>query len=285
MDAEAVNTLVVVGDAMARPLLDELAADPARYDLSSLVAVGSGGAVLSPSTKARWPSCSPVGIVADRFGSSETGQLGGEAPADDPYGPPRLHVDECTDVLDDDLEPVTPGSGAVGRLARSGHIPLGYLGDPDKTAATFVEPAGRRWALPGDMATVEADGTITVLGRGSLCINTGGEKVFPDEVEGVLKRHPDVDDAVVVGVPDERFGERVVAVVQARPGRQIDAEALRRHGREQLAATRCRRTSWSTPRSSAHRAASPTTRGPAPRRRRPWPPTGAAQPTTLPEIS
>ena len=200
VEAERANAVVVVGDAMARPLLDVLAADPDRYDLSSLMAVGSGGAVLSPSTKAQLAELLPGRIVADRFGSSETGQVGGEAPADDPFGPPRLRVDERTAVLDADLRPVVPGSGVIGHLARGGHVPLGYLGDPDATAATFVERDGIRWALPGDLATVAGDGTITVLGRGSLCINTGGEKVFPDEVEAALKGHPHVADALVVGL-------------------------------------------------------------------------------------
>ncbi len=234
VEAEAVNAVVVVGDAMARPLLDRLAADPGRYDLSSLMAVGSGGAVLSPSTKAQLAQLLPGRVVADRFGSSETGQVGGEAPAEDPFGPPRLRVDKRTDVLDAELEPVQPGSGLTGHLATGGHVPIGYLGDPAKSAVTFVEHRGRRWALPGDLATVQADGTIVVLGRGSLCINTGGEKVFPDEVEAAMKDHPDISDAIVVGVPDARFGEQVVALVQARPGRQVDQEALRRHGHDRL---------------------------------------------------
>jgi len=174
-------------------------------------------------------------MVVDAFGSSETGHLGGHARDDDPYGTPRLHVDECTDVLDDALRPVARGSGVVGRLARRGHIPLGYLGDADKTATTFVESAGTRWALPGDMALVDADGAIAILGRGSLCINTGGEKVFPDEVEAAVKSSADVEDVVVVGVPDERFGERVVAVVQPRAGCQVDGEALRTLCRETMA--------------------------------------------------
>ncbi len=125
-------------------------------------------------------------------------------------------------------------SSSIGRLARGGRVAIGYLGDPVKSATTFVEHRGRRLALPGDLATVEADGTIIVLGRSSLCINTGGEKVFPDEVEGVLKTHRDVRDALVVGVPDARFGERVVALVQPMPGRPVDPEALRAHAREQL---------------------------------------------------
>jgi len=225
--AEGVNAIVLVGDAMARPLLDALAADPDRYDLSSLLAVGSGGAVLSPSTKQRLAELLPGRIVADLFGSSETGQVGGEQLEGDPFGAPRLRVNDRTDVLDDSLRPVTPGSGVVGRLARSGHVPLAYLGDPEKTAATFVESEGRRWSLPGDMATVGEDGVITVLGRGSLSINTGGEKVFPDEVEAVVKGHPDVVDAIVVGIPDERFGQQVCAVVALVPGRSLDLAALR----------------------------------------------------------
>jgi len=229
VEAERVNAIAVVGDAMVRPLLDVLAAQPYRYDLTSLMAVGSGGAVLSPSTKAQLAELLPGRIVADRFGSSETGQVGGEMPPDDPFGPPRLRVDDRTDVLDDDLRPVAPGSGVIGHLARGGHVPIGYLGDPPKSAATFVEARGQRWALPGDLATVNADGSIDVLGRGSLCINTGGEKVFPDEVEAALKDDPAVRDAVVVGAPDPRFGERVVALVLARAGHEIDPEAVRRH--------------------------------------------------------
>jgi acyl-CoA synthetase (AMP-forming)/AMP-acid ligase II len=231
VEAERVNAIVVVGDAMARPLLDALAQDQGRHDVSSLMAVGSGGAVLSPSTKMRLAELLPGRIVADLFGSSETGQVGGEQLAGDPFGAPRLRVDERTDVLDEQLRPVVPGSGAVGRLARSGHVPIGYLGDPAKSATTFVESEGRRWSLPGDMATVDADGTIVLLGRGALSINTGGEKVFPDEVEAVLKGHPDVLDAVVVGVPDERLGQQVCAVVQFRPGHDATLAALQDHCR------------------------------------------------------
>ncbi len=236
VEAERVNALVVVGDAMARPLLDTLAADPDHRDLSSLMAVGSGGAVLSPSTKAQLAQLLPGRVVADRFGSSETGQVGGEQASGDPYGPPKLRVDERTDVFDDSHRVVVPGSGAIGHLARSGHVPLGYLGDPEASARAFVESGGRRWVLPGDLATVEADGTIAVLGRGSLCINTGGEKVFPDEVEAVLKDHPDVADAIVVGLPDARFGERVATLVQARVGHDIDVDQLSRYARGRLSA-------------------------------------------------
>ena len=234
VEVERVNVLVVVGDAMARPLLDVLAAAPDRHDLSSLMAVGSGGAVLSPSTKAQLAELLPGRVLADRFGSSETGQVGGEQVPSDPYGPPRLLVDEKTNVFGDDLMPVVPGSGVIGHLGRSGHVPLGYLGDPTSTSKAFVEIEGRRWALPGDLATVEADGAITVLGRGSLCINSGGEKVFPDEVEAVLKDHADVADAIVVGLPDPQFGERIAALVQPRPQRKVEAELLTEHARQRL---------------------------------------------------
>ncbi len=138
-------------------------------------------------------------------------------------------------MLDDELRPVVPGSGQWGRLARRGHLPLRYHKDPEKTAATFVEIDGERWVLPGDMAIVAADGTIELLGRGSGCINTGGEKVFPEEVEAVLKGYPDVEDVLVVGVPDERWGARVIAVIQPRPGSTVRLEALQDQARHHLA--------------------------------------------------
>ena len=139
-------------------------------------------------------------------------------------------------VLDDNFEEVEPGSGAVGLLARGGNIPLGYYNDPVKTAETFVTDAqGRRWSIPGDFARVEADGRITLLGRGSVSINSGGEKIYPEEVEGALKSHPDVYDVLVVGVADERWGERVCALLQARPGREPGLEELREHCRTRIA--------------------------------------------------
>jgi acyl-CoA synthetase (AMP-forming)/AMP-acid ligase II len=131
---------------------------------------------------------------------------------------------------------VAPGSGVIGRIARTGNVPLGYYKDPERSAQTFIEHEGRRYAIAGDFARVEADGQITLLGRGSIVINTGGEKVFPEEVEGVLKAHPDVFDALVVGVPDDRWGERVTAVVAPRPGAAPTLEALAEHCRARLAA-------------------------------------------------
>lgn len=231
---EHVNILVVVGDAMARPLIDALEAGAGTFDTSSLMALGSGGALLSPSTKARFGELCPGLMVRDAFGSSETGQLGGEPPPEDPFGAPRLHVDDHTTVLGGDLQPVSAGSGEVGHLARGGRVPLRYHGDAAKSAATFVEAGGSRWALPGDLATVEADGTIVLLGRGSQCINTGGEKVYPEEVEAVLKAHPDVADAVVVGTPDGTWGQAVCAVVEPRPGCTPGLEDLREAARATL---------------------------------------------------
>jgi len=235
---ERVNVVVVVGDAMAVPLLDELQARRDRgeaVDTSSLLAVGSGGALLSPSTKRRLGELLDGVMVVDAFGSSETGQLGGTQAVDDPYGSPRLRVDERTAVFDPKRQPVDPGSGTVGLLARGGRIPLGYHGDPAKTTATFVEVEGARWALPGDLALVEADGSIVVLGRESQCINTGGEKVYAEEVEAALKEHPDVTDVLVVGDPDQHWGERVAAIVAPRPGRALTLDDLRNHVRGRLA--------------------------------------------------
>ncbi len=232
---EGVNIVVIVGDAMARPLLDALDTEADGLDTSSLMALGSGGAILSPSTKERLSARFPGLVVVDAFGASETGQLGGSPPEGDPFGAPRLQVDDRTAVFGDDLAPVTPGSGTVGRLARGGRVPLRYHGDPEKTAATFVEVDGVRWALPGDEALVEADGTIVVLGRSGQCINTGGEKVYVEEVESALKGHPDVSDVVITGVADDRWGQRVVAVVEERPGRAVELDDLREFGRGRLA--------------------------------------------------
>jgi acyl-CoA synthetase (AMP-forming)/AMP-acid ligase II len=211
---EKVLVLVVVGDAMARPLLEELEAGRDRYDTTNLWVIGSGGVALSETTKRRLLEMLPDRMIADGFGSSETGVLGSKAGR----GGATFVLNDQTGVLDDDGNPVAPGSGVAGRLARRGHIPLRYHKDPEKTAKTFITSGGIRWVMPGDMATVEEDGTITLLGRGSLTINTGGEKVFPEEVEAPLKEHVAVQDAVVVGVPDDRWGERVVAVVSVRPG-------------------------------------------------------------------
>jgi acyl-CoA synthetase (AMP-forming)/AMP-acid ligase II len=233
---EGVNIMTVVGDAMARPVLDALAAADPEPDTSLLFAFASGGAILSPATKAQVAKLLPNVFVIDAFGSSETGLAGSRASgADDTSTSARFTVDDRTAVLDEDFRRVTPGSGAIGRLARKGHVPLGYHKDATKTASTFVEVEGERWVLPGDLASVEADGTVVLHGRGSTSINTGGEKVFPEEVEGVLKGHPSVYDVLVVGVPDDRWGETVTAVVSLRAGYELSLEDLIVGARDALA--------------------------------------------------
>jgi acyl-CoA synthetase (AMP-forming)/AMP-acid ligase II len=229
---ERVDLTMVIGDATARPLADAMGAEPDRWDLSSLQVIASGGAVLSPAVRDHLAELLPGVAVLDTFGSSESGGQGRLVSAA-AGGPPRLLTDEWTAVLDDDLRPVP--IGVVGRLARRGRIPLRYHGDTARSAATFPVLDGERWAVPGDLARLEADGTITVLGRGSTSINTGGEKVFPEEVEGVVKGHPAVFDCLVVGRPDERYGEQVVAVVALRPGVDVSDDELEARARRSLA--------------------------------------------------
>jgi 3-oxocholest-4-en-26-oate---CoA ligase len=231
VSAEKATILVVIGDAMARPIADELAAHPGEYDLSSLVVLGSGAALLSRSVREQIQAMCPDLLIIEAFGSSESGNDSQLSQGED--GQRRVvHRGNMT-VLDEALRPVGPGG--VGQIARSGHVPLGYYGDERATKATFPVIGGVRWALLGDMAEVDRDGSIIFLGRGSMCINTGGEKVYPEEVEQVLKAHPAVMDALVAGIPDERFGERVAAVVALRPGTAADTDALREHCRGTLA--------------------------------------------------
>jgi acyl-CoA synthetase (AMP-forming)/AMP-acid ligase II len=231
IEREKVVTVGITGDAMARPLAEEIATG--AYDLSSLAAVSSTGAILSGAVRERLHALLPQVMIIDSFGSSESGYTASGVEGSTPesglrYRPNNAHLR----VLDEGLRPVVPGSGAVGQVAKSGPIALGYWNDPEKTARTFVEIDGTRWLLTGDIATVEDDGTISIFGRGSQCINTGGEKVFPEEVEAVLKGHPSVFDAVVTGIPDDRFGERVAAVVQpydeAPPAADLDAHCRSR---------------------------------------------------------
>lgn len=233
-EEQAAFLLVLIGDGMALPFVEFLERDPAAHDLGSLRVVASGGALLSPRLKARLGELLPRTTVVDGFGASETGSNGRLVGTGDVTGPPRFAMGPDTTVLDDDLRPVAPGE--LGRLARRGHVPLEYWKDPAKTVATFPTDAdGVRWAIPGDLARPEDDGTITLLGRGSTCINTGGEKVYPEEVAVAVKSHPAVADAIVVGAPDERFGQRVVAVVAARPGARPDLDSVREHLRPLLA--------------------------------------------------
>jgi 3-oxocholest-4-en-26-oate---CoA ligase len=217
VEREEVTMLTLVGDTSGRPLLQELRRGEGRRT-SSLRLLGSGGSILSGEIKGGLLEMLPsVVAISEAVGSSESPV---QAVAIGRRGPGRRPMLQfvpkqgATIVVDENYKPIKPGSGETGRLATCGHVPIGYYNDPAKTAETFVEFDGRRWALPGDMATVEEDGTIRLLGRGSLCINTGGEKVYPEEVEAVLKMHPLVADAVVVGQRSEQWGERVAAVIQ-----------------------------------------------------------------------
>ncbi|MGI9602345.1 MAG: AMP-binding protein [Acidimicrobiales bacterium] len=216
--AERAQFIMIIGDAVGRPLADELTRSGDQYDLSDLQLISSSGAILSPAVKGALESSLPGVRVSDRFGASETGGQGRIKRNPDGSGPLQLVGDSTTVVIDDEGAPVQPGSGITGKLARRGWIPLGYWNDAAKTAETFPVIDGVRYSVPGDLATVEADGTVTVFGRGSGVINTGGEKVFPEEVEATIKAHPAVFDALVVGVPDERFGQQVAAVVSVRDG-------------------------------------------------------------------
>jgi acyl-CoA synthetase (AMP-forming)/AMP-acid ligase II len=228
IEREGVNTISVVGDAVLKPLLDAWDTD-GPFDVSTLLAIGSGGAPLTPSTRARALEILPTVSISDGYGSSETGaQTARKFTVDGgPETFSEFGADHTTAVIDPAARAiVAPGSETVGRVARRGHIPLRYHNDPVKTDETFVEIEGERWILTGDQATVAADGSIALLGRGSACINTGGEKVYPEEVEAVIAGHPSVYDAVVVGAPDERWGERVTALVQLRHGTTLTLDEL-----------------------------------------------------------
>ncbi|MFI5041700.1 MAG: acyl-CoA synthetase [Acidimicrobiales bacterium] len=232
---EKVNLLFITGDAMARPLIE---AHSGEYDTSSMFALASTAAVFSPTLKDEFLERFPNLVVSDAIGSSETGGNGhvqvtkGHTAM---KGGPTVNVVTGTVVLDDDLNEIAPGSGIVGKVARKGDIPIGYYNDPVKTAETFVVANGTRYSMPGDYAMVEADGAVTLLGRGSVSINSGGEKIYPEEVEAAVKAHPSVWDATVVGAPDDRWGQKVVAIASLRAGATLDLDGLQAHCRTVLA--------------------------------------------------
>ena len=237
VERNAVEVLTIVGDVFARPLLAALDAEPTRWDLSSLRAITSSGVTWSPETKAGLLRHVPRVTLLDSLGASEGMASRQAATVDDAeIKPARFAVNDRVKVFREDSgEEVTPGSDEIGLLAVGGRIPVGYWRDPDKTAQTFRVIDGRRYALAGDYAQVDADGTIRLLGRGSACINTGGEKVYPEEVELTLRKHPSVFDCVAVGVPDDRFGEIVVALVQVTEGHYLDEAELDAWCRSKLA--------------------------------------------------
>ncbi|RLB52226.1 MAG: acyl-CoA synthetase [Deltaproteobacteria bacterium] len=231
---EDASTLSLVGDAMAIPLIDELKAGD--YDMSNLTVIASAGAILSPSVQAEIEELLPDVMIINSFGTSESGDLGRAARDEDSHeGRPSFYMGEDVTVLDEEGKQIEPGSGEIGMVARSGRLSLGYSAATEKTAERFREFNGKRWVVPGDFATVEEDGRITFLGRGSKCINTGGEKVFPEEVEEALKAHPDIIDALVVAVPDPRFGSKVAAVFNTRDNKHLSLDEVKEHCRKHVA--------------------------------------------------
>jgi acyl-CoA synthetase (AMP-forming)/AMP-acid ligase II len=236
VEAERINSMSIVGDAFAKPILRALDAEPDRWDISSLRVIMSSGVIWSAATKAGLLRHNDRLIMVDQLGSSEAiGMASSTVSSDEAAQTAAFRIGPNTRVVTEDGREVVWGSGEVGRVAMRGFTPVGYYKDPDKSAATFQVIDGVRYSIPGDFATVDADGTVRLLGRGSQCINTGGEKVYPEEVEEVLKLHPTVADAAVVGVPDERFGEAITALVEAHAGDRIDEGALIAHVKEHLA--------------------------------------------------
>lgn len=227
------TSLVTLGDATARPLAEALLAEPNRWDLSSLLAVSNGAAPLSEAVRAQLRQALPTCIINDTYGASETGTTATRIDDGIARTAPLFNAGPDVMVIDEQLRPCPVGQ--VGMLARSGAIPLGYLNDPEKTAATFKQINGKRWVLPGDFARLEPDGSISLLGRGSVTINSGGEKIHPEEVEGVLLEHESVFDVGVVGTPHERWGEQVTALVQLRVGASLTLEQLQEHTRKTIA--------------------------------------------------
>jgi fatty-acyl-CoA synthase len=237
VEAQRVNSIVIVGDAFARPMVEELERDPGRRDLRSLKLILSSGVMWSRETKQRMLEQLPDVTLADLFGSSEalgfgqsvTSRKGGQGTA-------RFRIGDGCKVFTEDLHEVAPGSGQRGFIARTGPIPLGYYKDAERTERVFKTIGGVRYSIPGDWCTVDADGTLNLLGRGSACINSGGEKIFPEEVEEALKTHAQVRDALVFGLSDPRWNEVVTAVIEVGEPASFDEASLREHLRARLAA-------------------------------------------------
>lgn len=244
VEKHKVNVLFITGDAMGRPMIDALYEKD--YDVSSLVSVASSAALFSASVKDQYLEKFPHAVIVDAIGSSETGfsGMGFASKGSTHTSGPRVTADKSAIVIREDGSRIEPGSDEIGMLARTGHIPLGYYNDPEKTANTFKIFDGVRHSIPGDYARIEADGSITMLGRGSVSINSGGEKIFPEEVEAALKSHPDVFDTVVVGVPDDRFGSRVAAVIATRDGKKIPLSSINEAARKEIAGYKTPRSVW-----------------------------------------
>jgi acyl-CoA synthetase (AMP-forming)/AMP-acid ligase II len=239
VEKEGVNSIMITGDAMGKPLVESLDDPGFDHDLSSLFAVVSSAALFSAPVKDQFFTRLPNIMITDAIGSSEGGNNGMtviSAGNTAMKSGPTVQVLGKSVVLDEELNPVEPGSGVIGKIARSGDIPQGYYNDPKKTAEVFLTIRGTRYVMPGDFATVEADGSITLLGRGSIVINSGGEKIFPEEVESAVRSHPDVMDAIVCGAPDERWGQTVAAIIQPRVGHEAPSlESIQTHCRASIA--------------------------------------------------
>ena len=231
-----VEQISIVGDAFAKPMLRALEEAPGKYDLSSLVTIISSGVMWSTEVKHRLLEHMPNVIMTDSFGASEAVGLGSSLMTKDgEIATAKFQISEYCKVFDENDELIEPGSGKPGFIAHGGPIPIGYYKDPEKSAKIFKTVRGARYSIPGDWCTVEPDGTLTLLGRGSACINTAGEKVYPEEIEEALKTHPSVEDALVVGMPDEKWGQAVTGIVKIAAGASFDEEALRAHVRSKLA--------------------------------------------------
>jgi acyl-CoA synthetase (AMP-forming)/AMP-acid ligase II len=237
IEREGVNTIAIVGDSFARPMIKALDAEPGKYDISSLMLISSSGVMFSEAAKQGLLAHHPGMMIVDAFSSSEALGMGQSvSTAAGTSTTAKFTLGENTKVITDDGRLAQPGSGETGRVAVGGFQPVGYYKDEAKTKATFIEFEGKRYSVPGDYARVEEDGTLTLLGRGSVCINTGGEKVYPEEVEEVLKTYEAVVDAVAVGIPDDKFGEAITAVVELGPGEDLDEGAVIKHVKGKLAA-------------------------------------------------
>ena len=234
IERERVSVVTLVGDAIARPLL--AAIEKGAADVSSLVAIANGGALLTPSIKERLIKTLPNGMVIDGVGSSETGAQMHHMSISGAVSTGRFNAGPDTFVAAEDLSSILPpGHQGIAWLAQRGYVPLGYKGDADKTAATFPVIDGVRYAVPGDRARHLEDGSIELLGRDSVTINSGGEKIFAEEVEMAIASHPAVADVVVAGRPSERWGQEVVAVVALADGASVDASELIEHAAQSIA--------------------------------------------------
>ena len=240
--------IALVGDAFAKPMLRALDDHPGRWDLSSLVSMISSGVMWSQEVKHGLIRHIQQVTLMDSFGSSEAvGFALSATTKDGEIATAKFTLGADVAVFTPDHQPVLPGATEPGYIARGGNIPVGYWKDPEKTAKTFPTIAGQRWSIPGDFCLLHEDNSITLLGRGSVCINTAGEKVYPEEVEEVLKLHDMVEDALVVGVPDEKWGSAVTAVIELAPGASFNEENLRKHVREKLAGYKTPKRIFSVP--------------------------------------